>query len=162
MLEIAKEHLATEGYDAARLVQGTLSSLPYSNGCADLAIAGWVFGHQRSFEPQRWRAKVDEGIRELLRVTRPGGSLVLFETMGTATDGPGVRGDLGQLYTHLEEEWGFDRKVVTTDYLFETPDDAAERMRFFFGDAVANRIVERGWARVPEWTACFSMKRAAD
>ena len=160
MRALAVQHVRAGGHDAAGLVAGTLLELPFATASADLGVAGWVFGHQRSFEPARWPDTVRAGVAELERVVRRGGAIALFETLGTAVDAPGVRPELAELQAFLERELGFEPQVLRTDYAFATAAEAAERLRFFFGDAVAARIVERGWARVPEWTGCWT-KRVA-
>lgn len=155
MLAIAREHLARAGADASGLELGSLEQLPWPDASADLGIAGWVFGHQRSFEPERWRETVTRGVTELERVVRPSGWIVLFETLGTAVETPGVREDLAELQRYLEQPLGFTRSVIRTDYAFPTPAAAARALEFFFGSTLAARVLERGWARVPEWTGCW-------
>lgn len=158
MLSIAKDHVASLGADKSGLVIGSLDALPFPTGEADLAVAGWVFGHQRSYEPLRWRETVGVGIAEMTRVLRPGGALVLFETLGTALDEPFVRAELAELHSHFEASLGLSRRVIRTDYAFASAGEAADTLRFFFGDAVAARILERSWARVPEWTGVWSKR----
>jgi ubiquinone/menaquinone biosynthesis C-methylase UbiE len=159
MLAIARRHVAELGADASGLVEGSLASLPFASAGADLAVAGWVFGHQRSFEPDRWRDTVAAGVAEMLRVVRPGAPVVLFETLGTAVEAPTVRPELAELQAHLEQPLGFTRRVVRTDYAFATADEAADTLAFFFGDAVASEIRRRDWARVPEWTGVWTRVR---
>lgn len=155
MLAIARDHLVRMGADASGLVVGSLDALPWEDASADLGVAGWVFGHQRSFEPERWRATVSRGVAELERVVRPGGGVLLFETLGTAVEAPGVREDLAELQHYLEQPLGFERRVIRTDYVFASAANAAEALEFFFGSTVAQRVRDRGWARVPEWTGCW-------
>lgn len=159
MLRIAREHVRGLGADPSMLVEGTLESLPFDDASADLGVAGWVFGHQRSFEPDRWRETVTKGVGELDRVVRPDGWVVLFETLGTAVEEPGVNADLAELQTYLEEALGFERSVLRTDYQFGTTQEAASALAFFFGETVAARIRDRGWARVPEWTGCWARRQ---
>ena len=90
MRALAVQHVRAGGHDAAGLVAGTLLELPFATASADLGVAGWVFGHQRSFEPARWPDTVRAGVAELERVVRRGGAIALFETLGTAVDAPGV------------------------------------------------------------------------
>ncbi len=158
MLQIAKTRVAEDGGDPSGLVIGSLDALPFPDRGADLSVAGWVFGHQRSFEPVRWRETVGAGLAEMSRVVRPGGMVVLFETLGTAVEQPGVRADLAELQLHLETEHGFVRRVLRTDYVFESAEEAAVALEFFFGADVAARIREREWARVPEWTGAWSKR----
>jgi len=160
MLDVARSHVTALGGDASLLVQGALASLPFPDASADLGVAAWVFAHQRRFEPDAWRSTVDGGIRELRRVVREGGAIVLFETLGTFVTEPCVPAELEELYRHLETEWGFVREALRTDYQFESAEVAAEEMRFFFGDENAKRVLEHGWARVPEVTAAFRLRRS--
>jgi len=155
MLTIAQEHVRTLGGDSSALVLGSLDALPFETASAELAVAGWVFGHQRSFEPLRWRETVSVGIAEMTRVVTRGGHVVLFETLGTAVEEPFVRPDLAELQDDLERSHGFERRILRTDYQFAHAEEAATTLAFFFGSAVAERIRERGWARVPEWTGAW-------
>ena len=81
--------------------------------------------------------------------------MAILETLGTGRDAaeppnPG----LGQHYASLEAQ-GFERQVLVTDYQFDSVDESARSCGSFFGDAMADRIRERSWARVPEWTGLW-------
>lgn len=155
MLEVAKRELASYGSRWDCQVADA-RSLPIGNDSADLAIAGWVFGHFRSWMPDCWRDEVGAAVGELERVTRPGGTVVIVETLGTGSEHPSPSRDLAEYYQWLEEVRGFERQTIRTDYLFDSVDDAARITGFFFGEAFAARVREHGWRRVPECTGVWA------
>src|SRR5271157_1292552 len=70
MLAVARHHLGPH----SALAQADGRVLPAANGWADLAIAGWVFGHMRSWFPEYWRESVTQALDEMRRVLKPGGT----------------------------------------------------------------------------------------
>ncbi len=164
MLRIAISKVRALGGDASGLVSGSLGALPFGDATADLGVAGWVFGHQRTFEPQTWRSEVGRGVAELERVVRPGGAIALFETHGTGVeaplfvDGADGREDFYELLRFLVEDLGFERRILRTDYRLSSPEEAARALEFFFGPEMGARIRARGWARVPEWTGLYTKR----
>lgn len=160
MREVAQASLAGLGPGRARVVAGEGAALPAEAGCADLVIAGWVFGHQRSWYPDTWRETIGACIKEMQRVARPGGSLVIIETLGTGREEPAPpRPELGEYYRWLEEAWGFSRRAIRTDYRFLDPAEAVELCGFFFGEAMADAMEARGGAWLPECTGVWSVVR---
>jgi len=90
------------------------------------------------------------------RVTRPGGTLVITETLGTGTTSAGPPNqELAEYYAWLEREHGFTRECIETDYQFPDVETAVRGMQFFFGSELAARIQQHGWTRVPEWTGIW-------
>lgn len=71
MLVRARHRLATE---RVGLVAADLTKLPFADQSFDVAVCGWVLEHLR--EPR-------DGLRELQRVLRPGGKLLLMVTEKT-------------------------------------------------------------------------------
>ena len=164
MLAVAREHMercAPAGAACAwQLAVGTADHIPLPDAAVNLTVAGWVFGHATAWTPDRWRQELDAGLAEARRVTRPGGALILFETLGTGSESPAPpTPELAALYAHLEQERGFERRTLRTDYQFPDPEAAAEACGFFFGEPLVARIRENGWARVPEWTGLWWRRR---
>ena len=157
MLTVARRHLTALGSDCRwQLDEGDAGHLPLPDGEVDLYVAGWALGHTVGWRPTSWRSTIDGYLLEADRVTRPGGSQILFETLGTGRDAPGPpTPGLARLYDHLEQTHGFSRHTIRTDYRFASVDDAVRRCGLFFGDGLARRIRERGWTRVPEWTGMW-------
>ena len=158
MLEEAGAHLA-EALASGRLTLQVADAreLPEPSHSADVGVAGWVYGHFTGWKPDAWEAPIAAAVGELERVVRPGGDVLILETLGTGT-GLGAPAPpherLGGYYAWLEDR-GYERHTLSTDYLFGSVDEAAEVLGFFFGDALVGRIREHGWARVPEWTGLW-------
>lgn len=129
---------------------------PEVDGTADLAVAGWVFGHLRSWHPETWRHEIGRGLEAMARALRPGGVQVIVETLGTGTTvaAPPTEA-LAEYYGWLENTHGFQRQVLATDYAFESVSAAIEGMGFFFGEALCERIRANAWVRVPERTGLW-------
>jgi ubiquinone/menaquinone biosynthesis C-methylase UbiE len=151
MLAVARRHLG----ERCRLAVADAEALPVPDGWADLAIAGWVFGHFRSWMAADWRAHVGRGLAEMRRALKPGAPLVVIETLGTGSETPAPPSpELAEYYAWLEAQ-GFARAAIRTDYRFASVDEAAAVTGFFFGPAFAARVRAEGWARVPECTGIW-------
>ncbi len=151
--------IAAERAPFATLAVADARALPAPSGEADLGLAGWVFGHFRSWMPDGWRHEIGQAVDELERVVRPGRDVAILETLGTGTDGPGAPNPgLAEYYAWLEQQRGYARTVLQTDYRFADVDEAARICGFFFGEPLADRIRQRGWSRVPEWTGLWTKR----
>jgi len=157
MLNVARRKLAATGHGRWQLEVADARELPVDDGWADGAIAGWVFGHFRYWLPEHWRAEIGRALAELRRALRPGGRIAIIETMGTGQLEPAPPSpELAEYYRWLEDEQGLERTVIRTDYQFASAAEAAERLRFFFGDELAAKAREHRWARVPEHTGLWT------
>lgn len=130
--------------------------LPLAAGTADLALAGWSFGHFVGWFPETWRGEIGQALAEMQRVLRPGGTAIILETLGTGheTPHPPTAG-LAAYYAWLEQEHGFAHTWIRTDYQFASVDEAAELTRFFFGDELVAHIRRRNLTRLPECTGIW-------
>jgi ubiquinone/menaquinone biosynthesis C-methylase UbiE len=133
--------------------------LPFESGRADLVVAGWSLGHSVGWYPETWRVEIGGAISEMRRLARPGGLLAVIETLGTGSETPlpPTQG-LADYYQWLEAEHGFDRGWLRTDYLFESAEEAERLVRFFFGDALADRVRASGVGLVPECTGLWTRR----
>ena len=144
------------------LVQGDMRQLPFPAGWAEVVLAGWAIGHLRGWYEADWTKQVSRILAEMERVCAPGGALVIMETLGTGsvTPAPPTAG-LAEYYAWLENQCGFQRQTIQTDYRFESVEAAAEQTEFFFGPELAGRIRENGWVRLPEWSGVWSKRARA-
>ena len=141
------------------IVNGDMRALPFSSNWADVVMAGWAIGHLRGWYENDWKDQISMILREMKRVVVNRGTLIIMETLSTGSlePQPPTPG-LGELYEWFEQEWGFTKKKISTDYLFESLEDAINKTEFFFGPELAQLIREHNWVRLPEWTGIWSMK----
>jgi ubiquinone/menaquinone biosynthesis C-methylase UbiE len=157
MLAVARRHLeALEPASRWELRCEDARDLSVPAGWADLAVAGWVFGHFRSWFEADWRPEVGRALAAMERALKPGGALVVIETLGTGREEPAPPSDaLAEYFAWLEEERGLARVAIRTDYSFPDVEAAAKITGFFFGDAFGDRVRREGWRRVPECTGLW-------
>jgi len=131
--------------------------LPFPSAWAQVVTAGWAIGHLRGWHADEWQTQIGRVLQEMRRVVAPGGVVIIMETLttGALTPAPPTPG-LAEYYAWLENEWGFVRETISTDYQFASVDEAAARSEFFFGPELAEKIRANGWARVPEWTGVWN------
>ncbi len=161
MLAVARRH--TAGHPAARcaLLGADALALPVRAGWADAAIAGWALGHLRSWRADAWREAIARALAEMDHALRPGGALIVIETLGTGAERPGPPGpELAEYYAWLEGEQGMERLALRTDYRFADPETAARATGFFFGAEFAARVRREGWSRIPECTGLWWRRKA--
>ncbi|MBI5534275.1 MAG: class I SAM-dependent methyltransferase [Deltaproteobacteria bacterium] len=160
MLSVARGRLEGSGLERTLLQTGDAAAIPAADASADVAIAGWTFGHTTQWAAGTWRARIGQFVDELERVTRPGGAQLILETLGTGALSPAPPNEaLAAYYEFLEAERGYQREAIATDYLFASPEEAAKACGFFFGAQFAETILREGWSRVPEWTGLWSRTR---
>ena len=76
--------------------------------------------------------------------------------MGTGSESPAPPAPgHAEFYAWLEQEHGFTYQWIRTDYEFASVPEAEELTRFFFGDALADRIVQEGLLVLPECTGIW-------
>jgi SAM-dependent methyltransferase len=159
MVAVARRHIEREGL-AASVGIADGAALPVRDGCAGGAVAGWVFGHLRSWMPDGWRQAVAACLAEMRRACAPGASCVIVETLGTGEETPRPpTPELAEYYDWLERTQGFARRWIRTDYRFDSVDEAARVTGAFFGEAFAARVIAEGWTRVPECTGVWHAVR---
>jgi ubiquinone/menaquinone biosynthesis C-methylase UbiE len=167
MLKRARMNLATW---ETRMELGVAShtALPVHADTADLFVEGWAFGHAVRAGESGPESTVEELIREVERVCRPGASAMLIETLGTNVDSPSPPHEtLAEFYDLLETKHGFTRHTVSTDYRFDTAEEAVRLCGFFFGETMRAALRQRfadldpsaEGAIVPEFTGIWHRTR---
>ncbi|MDR6881566.1 class I SAM-dependent methyltransferase [Bacillus sp. 3255] len=125
-------------------------ALPVEDRSVDLVVSGWSICYLGSSTLPNWQADIRQVMAEIKRVLRPGGCAIIIENYGTASETPDPPAFLLDYFAQLEKEYGFSSTWVRTDYGFDSLQEAERLTRFFFGDAIADRVVREGWTRVPE------------
>ncbi|MEW9701298.1 class I SAM-dependent methyltransferase [Paenibacillus sp. SI8] len=150
MLQITENKLKKLGYSNFLTKVADNRKLPLEDRSADVVVAGWTIAYLANTDVQDWKQNITQIISELQRVLRPDGTIIIFETMGTGTEVPDPPHVLKEYYRILVEEYGFNHKWLRTDYHFESINEAEELTRFFFGDALANKVRDEDLVCLPE------------
>ena len=158
MLDVATAKLEKTGLQNWTVTVADYRALPINNRVADISIAGWSLGYCTTWYAESWRKEIGQALAEMKRVLRPGGTVVILETLGTGSEKPCPPTDaLATYYAWLEQEHGFSSTWIRTDYRFESLSEAQESTRFFFGDEFADRIGRENWVILPECTGIWWM-----
>ncbi|MGB1287730.1 MAG: class I SAM-dependent methyltransferase [Aggregatilineales bacterium] len=156
MLHEAQKSLALTGMTNWHLSQSDNRAMPFAANSADVVIQGWSFAHTRAWSPDNWQTEIAKMIAEMKRLLKPGGTMILLETMGTGNKQPEApMPELAELYAWWEVEYNLDYRWIRTDYQFESVEEADELTRFFFGDDLADSIVASGKTILPECTGIW-------
>jgi ubiquinone/menaquinone biosynthesis C-methylase UbiE len=146
--------------------------LPVGDQRADLVIAGWtiaylVVWHESLARPTSkapgettWHDDLDKALRAMKRVLHPDGTIIILETLGTGYETPYVYEKLAPYYAYLEEI-GFNATWIRTDYKFASLEEAETLIQFFFGDTLAEKVVENNWITLPECTGIWWLMSSA-
>jgi ubiquinone/menaquinone biosynthesis C-methylase UbiE len=130
--------------------------IPISEDSGDLIVVGWSLGHFVSWYPDNWLEEINRVMLEMKRVLRPGGAIIILETLGTGQERPKPpTSGLANYYTWLENVHGFSSTWIRTDYRFASVVEAEHLTRFFFGDELADQIVSQDQITLPECTGIW-------
>ena len=158
MLDVARARLAGDvATGRVTLREGDARTLDVEAGAFDVATAGWCFGHFRHWMPDGWRAAIDSALDGMERAVRPGGVVMVLETLGTGHETPRRHVALEEYFARLEGR-GYRRQWFRTDYQFASVDEAAAVLGAFFPSALGDTIRHNAWRRVPECTGLWSRR----
>jgi SAM-dependent methyltransferase len=160
MLERAARYLAdrSEPLPPGRvsLARAANTAVPLPDACADAVVEGWSFGHSVVDAGGEWEAAARALLDESFRLLRPGGTLVVIETLGTGLARPAApHPALARWYAWLEGPRGFSSAWVRTDYRFLSTDEADRLAGLFFGERFACEPGPGGTAILPECTGIW-------
>lgn len=156
MLERAGAFLSEEIKRNVRLAEADSRAVPLPDASAEILLEGWSFGHSVSREGGDWKKAAQEILDECTRLVKPGGTIILIETLGTGHRAPHPPGPhLPLFFAWLQEERGFAMKWIRTDYLFESLAKTRELVEFFFGQMVEHEVLASGEVVVPECTGIW-------
>jgi len=156
MLAVAAARLRRSGLAHWTAAVADHRALPLPDGSADLLVSGWSVSYLAVWNPDDWQAQLERGLAEMRRLLRPGGSLILLETLGTGFTRPSPPAHMHAFLAYLEAH-GFRRTWIRTDYRFEDRRQAEELTRFFFGEELLPKLEERPeGVCLPECTGLWS------
>ncbi|MFZ5909092.1 MAG: class I SAM-dependent methyltransferase [Chloroflexota bacterium] len=158
MLEVAEKSLRTLGLSNWTTGVADHRRVPVGDSSADLVISGWSFCYLAVWGGSDWQFDLQAGLAETNRILRPGGTVILLETLGTGSETPTPPGHLGGYYAWLTEA-GFSRGWMRTDYRFESLEEAVELSTFFFGEEMGQEVRENQQVILPECTGIWHRKR---
>lgn len=157
MLAVAAVSLKAMGLPNWQAGVADHRQVPVESASADLLIAGWSFCYLAVWGGEQWMTALEAGLDEMCRILRPGGMVILLETLGTGQTSPRPPEHLGRYYAWLAET-GFQSSWIRTDYRFESLAEAVELSSFFFGDAMGQEIAQKNWVVLPECTGIWWRK----
>jgi ubiquinone/menaquinone biosynthesis C-methylase UbiE len=146
--------LTRDGFTNWQLEVADHRKIPAADASADLVIGGWTICYAALWSKGNWEADLDAVLAEMDRVRRPGGSIAILETLGTGHETPHPPDELKPYFARLVA-LGFKQAWIRTDYRFASPEEAVELTRFFFGDALADRLAASGATDLPECTGVW-------
>ena len=157
MLHAAAEKYRTFEHLHWRLVAADHRHAPLPDRVADVALAGWTLCYLgRQFAGETWQQQITQSIAEMQRVLRPGGTIIIVETLGTGSIEPAPpAGWLADYYAVLENDLGFHSTWARTDYQFVSLDEAVELLSFFWDDDFGEMARRNNWIITPECTGIW-------
>lgn len=154
MLSLGNKRLVELGSGNWHLSLASHRALPFSSQRADVIISGWSFCYAALDAGDDWLPALEAALGEAARLLRPGGKLILIESLGTGFTTPN-RPDVLIDYLAYLDAHGFESTWIRTDYCFEDETQARDLTQFFFGDApMPMRETEIG-VIVPECTGLW-------
>ena len=154
MLRVCRRKLAASGLTNWQVEVADHRHLPVQNHSANLAVSGWSVSYLATWNHDTWRVELVKWMGEMKRVLRPGGFIVLFESLGTGNESPVKLEHLKDFYPWLDEI-GFQKQWIRTDYEFDTLEEAEYLSGFFFGDELGKKVRQNNWVILPECTGVW-------
>jgi ubiquinone/menaquinone biosynthesis C-methylase UbiE len=156
MLRLAQARQSLHNWTNISLALADSRRMPVRSGWADFAIEGWSFLQIAVWHPDDWQDQLGRALTEMRRVVRPGGKLILIETLGTGESTPKVPPFFRTVYDFLEAQYNFTPLDIRTDYRFETIQQIYQVVLPLFGQEMRDRLVKTsaGWV-LPECTGLW-------
>ena len=136
-------HVAAAKYRALASLALAASPAIITDGAAadrvaDVSLAGWTLCYlARKFYGEIWQQQLTQAIEQMRRVLRPGGTIIIIETLGTGCDRAAPRDWLAEYYRLSGKRAAVSTRRGCAPIISSTSlDEAVELISFFFGDAV--------------------------
>lgn len=153
MLAVLRDRARLEGVTRLTTTVADHEQLPLASACSDVTTSAWSVGHATRTWETDWLPHVSRSISEMRRITRPGGAVIVVETLGLPKRP--LRQSLVDYHQWLEKDQGFARIELDTDFVFRSVAEADRLTRWFFGDATADELVRTQSTRLPERTGLW-------
>jgi len=154
MLGVARKSLREIGFTNWDVGVADHRQIPVPDSNADLVISGWSFCYLAVWGGEEWKSALEAGLKEIERILRPDGVVLILETLGTGTEKSRTPEHLKAYFDWLTES-GFERGWMRTDYRFESLEEAVELSTFFFGEEMGQKVREKNWQTLPECTGIW-------
>jgi ubiquinone/menaquinone biosynthesis C-methylase UbiE len=155
MLEVAAAKLRASGLQNWHTGIADHRALPVDDRSVDLAISGWSICYTAIDYEKTWQRELGKALSEMKRVLRPGGTIIILETLGTGHETPTPPDEMKAYLDFLENEAGFFSTWIRTDYLFESLEEAKEATGFFFGEDMIENAIGTDPVILPECTGIW-------
>jgi ubiquinone/menaquinone biosynthesis C-methylase UbiE len=157
MLHIAARYYRQCEHLRWQLVSADHRRAPLPDRVADVALAGWTLCYLAGrFTGDTWQQQLTAAITEMQRVLRPGGTIIIVETLGTGNTEPAPPAAwFADYFAFLENDLGFQSTWVRTDYQFASLDEAVELLSFFWDEEVGETARRNNWIITPECTGLW-------
>ncbi|MCP4540903.1 MAG: class I SAM-dependent methyltransferase [Chloroflexi bacterium] len=142
MVQVASKKLKQLDQSNWLVGVGDSRAIPVPAACADIAVEGWSIVQIMAWHMDTWREDVGQAIDEMMRVVRPGGAVILIETLGTGVTTPEPPERFVPVYDYFERERGFLSTWIRTDFCFASLAQARDVLEPLFGDAVEGKMIE--------------------
>ena len=155
MLRVADAKLSPHHH--GQLAVADHRHIPLDSHVADVIISGWSYCYLVVSHKESWEQGLAAGLAEIKRVLRPGGTFIILETLGTGHETPFVNDSLVDYFAYLENG-GFQKTWIRTDFRFKSLAEASSSIGFFFGDEMAQKVIDNNWVILPECTGIWWQK----
>lgn len=154
MLRVCRDRLIASGLSNWHVGVADHRQLPVLDHSVDLVLSGWSVAYLAVWYPETYRDELEKWMSEMQRILKPNGKIILFESLTTGSETPVPLEHLKNYYAWLDQA-GFQNNWIRTDYEFESADDAADGLGFFFGAEMEDHIRKSGSAIVTECTGVW-------
>ena len=156
MIQIALSKLIRSGRSNWLLGLGDSREVPVPTASADIVVEGWSFVQIMTWHQANWRREVGQAINEMIRIARPGGVVILVETLGTGATTPNPPENHTPIHDYFVQERNFSSTWIRTDFRFVSQSEADEKMASIFGPAILDKLIETGEGVIlPECTGIW-------
>jgi SAM-dependent methyltransferase len=159
MLVVAADQLRRSGQEGWGAAVADHRAIPCPDEAADCVISGWSLCYLVVWEDGSWQKELNTALREIRRILRQNGRVIILETLGTGTPIPQVPEKLAGYYRYLDQ-LGFHHSWIRTDYCFQDQDEARELVDFFFGTEMEVKIGPESEPLLPECTGIWWLARS--